>query len=113
LTPACPARRFFSSLLQRAAKLAPRLGGGSLSLLPVLAGTPARGEAPLAAAGAAGVVPERYQHLSAAQQRKLAAALAAAQQDERLKASSAEACVRTEARSWLLLHYACAAREWA
>ena len=93
-------RRFFSSLLQRAAKLAPRLGGGSLSLLPVLAGMPARGEAPLASAGAAGVIPERYRHLTAEQQQKLAAALADAQRDERLS-SSREACVRTEARRTL------------
>lgn len=38
-------RRFFSSVIQRAAKLHRRLGGGTLTLLPVLAGSPATGSA--------------------------------------------------------------------
>ena len=89
-------RRFFSSLLQRAAKLAKRLGGGSLSMLPVLAGVPARGEAALS--GSAAAAPERYQHLSEAQRAKLAAALQAAQGDPRLAGTRA-GCMRTEVRA--------------
>lgn len=38
-------RRFFASLLQRSAKMHRRLGGGSLTLVPVLPGVPATGQA--------------------------------------------------------------------
>ena len=80
--------RFFSSLIQRAAKLAKRKGGGSLSLLLVGAGVPARGEAPRPPPTA------QYKHLSEQQCAKLKVALEAAQQDARL--SQPEGCLRTE-----------------
>ena len=86
--------RFFSSLIQRAAKLAKRKGGGSMSLLMVGAGMPARGEAPLPPTTA------QYKHLSEEQRQKLKAALEAAQQDVRL--SQPEGCLRVEVR--LSLH---------
>ena len=82
--------RFFSSLIQRAAKLARHKGGGSLSLLLLGAGMPARGEAPLPPLTA------RYDHLSEQQRQKLRAALEAAQQDARLVQS--DGCLRTEVR---------------
>lgn len=81
-------RRFFSSLIQRAAKLHKRLGGGSLTLLPVLAGAPARGDGPRPAAVA------QYKHVSEAQRAKLQAALEAAR-GEQLR-SQQDGCVRTE-----------------
>ena len=87
LVPGC---RFFSSLIQRAAKLARQKGGGSLSLLLLGAGMPARGEAPLPPLAA------RYNHLSERQRQKLRAALEAAQQDARL--SQPDGCLRTEVR---------------
>jgi len=61
-------RRFFSALMQRAAKAHRRFGGGSLSLLMALAGTPATGVR-------RGVQPgvDRYKHLSPAQKAKLQA----------------------------------------
>ena len=80
--------RFFSSLIQRAAKLAKRKGGGSMSLLMVGAGMPARGEAPLPPPTA------QYKHLSEQQRQKLKAALDAAQQDVRL--AQPEGCLRVE-----------------
>ena len=83
--------RFFSSLIQRAAKLAKRKGGGSMSLLMVGAGMPARGEAPLPPPTA------EYKHLSEQQRQKLKAALEAAQQDVRL--SQPEGCLRVEVTS--------------
>lgn len=38
-------RKLFSALLQRAAKMNRKLGGGSMTLIPVLRGTPATGQA--------------------------------------------------------------------
>ena len=63
-------RRFFSSLVQRAAKLHERNGGGSLTLLLVLPGTPATGRKKKK--------PDlsKYQHLSPEMRAKLGAALA-------------------------------------
>ncbi|KAK9915373.1 hypothetical protein WJX75_008150 [Coccomyxa subellipsoidea] len=81
-------RRFFSSLIQRAAKLHKRLGSGSLTLLPVLAGAPARGEGPRPPDAA------QYKHLSEAQRAKLQAALEAARKDQ--LSAQQEGCVRTE-----------------
>ena len=83
-----PRCRFFSSLIQRAAKLAKRKGGGSMSLLMVGAGMPARGEAPQPLPTA------QYRHLSEPQRQKLKAALGATQQDLRL--SQPEGCLRVE-----------------
>ena len=88
-----PQRRFFSSLIQRAAKLHKRLGGGSLTLLPVLAGAPARGEGPRPPSAA------QYKHLSEAQREKLQAALEAAHQQQ--LGQQQEGCVRTEVRRTL------------
>ena len=82
--------RFFSSLIQRAAKLARHKGGGSLSLLLLGAGMPARGEAPVPP------LTTHYGHLSEQQRQKLRAALEAAQQDARL--SQSDGCLRTEVR---------------
>ena len=68
-------RRFFSSLIQRAAKMHRRLRGGSLSLLLVVPGVPARG----VRGALQGPHPHkdvlRYKHLSEAQKAKLLAAL--------------------------------------
>lgn len=87
-TKAMPGCRFFSSLIQRAAKLAKRKGGGSMSLLMVGAGVPARGEAPLPPPTS------QYKHLSEQQRQKLKAALETAQQDVRL--SQPDGCLRVE-----------------
>lgn len=65
-------------------------GGGSLSLLLLGAGMPARGEAPRPP------LTVRYDHLSEQQCQKLRAALEAAQQDARL--SQPDGCLRTEVR---------------
>jgi F0F1-type ATP synthase alpha subunit len=87
-------RRFFASLLQRAAKLAPRLGGGSLTLALVLPGVPASGRRAVGVGtdpssssstssddgGDGGPAPinlDAYTTLSPEQKAKLAAALAA------------------------------------
>jgi hypothetical protein len=67
-----------------------RLGGGSLTLLPVLCGMPARGEAPRRSVDMAA-----YKHLSQAQREKLVAALETAQKDERLVREE-EGSLRTE-----------------
>ena len=77
-------------MIQRAAKLARQKGGGSLSLLLLGAGMPARGEAPLPP------LATRYDHLSEQQRQKLRAALEAAQRDARL--SQPDGCLRTEVR---------------
>ena len=77
-------------MIQRAAKLARHKGGGSLSLLLLGAGMPARGEAPRPPLTA------RYDHLSEQQRQKLRVALEAAQQDSRL--SHPDGCLRTEVR---------------
>ncbi|KAK9824846.1 hypothetical protein WJX81_006563 [Elliptochloris bilobata] len=70
-------RRFFGSMLQRAAKLHRRKGGGSLTMLLVLPGLPARGEPTGARARVLAQDPDAkpYSHLSDAQRAKLAAAL--------------------------------------
>ena len=67
-------RRFFSSLVQRAAKAHRRLKGGSTTMLLLLPGVPASGEPP-PAAGAARNAAEGYKHLSEEQRAKLKAAL--------------------------------------
>ena len=79
--------------------MARRLGGGSLSLLQVLAGVPARGEVPLSRSDAA---LERYQHLTEAQRSKLVAALSAAQADARLSGVR-DGCMRTEVCAYALV----------
>lgn len=63
-------RRFFSMLIQRAAKAHRRRGGGSLTLVMVLPGCPASGASRRPCAPAAG-----YRHLSDPQRQKLEAAL--------------------------------------
>lgn len=85
-------RQFLSSLIQRAAKMKPELGGGSLTLVLSLPGMPATGERALAqtrrANGSNGAEPDmsKYQHLSEEMKAKLAAAL-------RAKAAAADAAV--------------------
>lgn len=95
--------RFFGALFQRAAKLHRRKGGGSLTMLLVLPGLPARGEAAGAGSRALALDPEAktYQHLSEPQRAKLAAALAArAASGDAARSAGAQpdGCVRTEAR---------------
>ena len=94
--------RFFGSVLQRGAKLHRRKGGGSLTLLLVLPGLPARGEAAGDRARILILGPNSpaYRHLSAAQRAKLAAALAgdAASAAAPGGAASQEGCMRTEVR---------------
>ena len=82
--------RFFSSLVQRAAKLNKRKGGGSLTLLLVLPGFPATGRTKKK--------PDltKYQHLSPELRTKLEAALRG-RADE--TSSSARETLRTEVRS--------------
>ena len=92
--------RFFSSLIQRAAKVHRRSGGGSLTMLAVLPGSPATGMAVSPAS-----VVAQYRHLSKAQKQKLLAALEAKQQQQTAAESSSleEGRVRTEVRcmpSW-------------
>ena len=71
VTAAAAQRRgFFSSLMQRAAKMHRRLGGGSLSFLLCLDGVPATGTR------AAPPKVADYKHLSEAQKAKIAAVLA-------------------------------------
>lgn len=82
-------RRFFASLLQRAAKLTPRLGGGSLTMALVLPGVPASGRMEIGGGGGGGgdgegggaapapINLDAYVTLSPAQREKLAAALTA------------------------------------
>lgn len=89
--------RFFSSLIQRAAKLHKRLGGGSLTLLPILSGVPAKGEAPRLRSVSTAV----YKHVSEAQRQKLRAALELAQKEERLSVPD-EGSIRTEVRPYTL-----------
>ena len=67
-------RRFFSSLVQRAAKAHTRLKGGSLTMLLLLPGVPATGEPP-PAEGVARNAAAGYKHLSQEQRDKLMAAL--------------------------------------
>ena len=66
--------RFFSSLVQRAAKAHTRLKGGSLTMLLLLPGVPATGEPP-PAEGVARNAAAGYKHLSQEQRDKLMAAL--------------------------------------
>ena len=70
----CARRRFFSSLVQRAAKAHTRLKGGSLTMLLLLPGVPATGEPP-PAEGVARNAAAGYRHLSEEQRAKLMAAL--------------------------------------
>lgn len=90
-------------MLQRAAKLHRRKGGGSLTMLLVLPGLPARGEPSGARARVLTADPDAkaYSHLSPAQREKLAAALAARSGAEG-EAGGGDAqpsgCVRTEVR---------------
>jgi len=89
-------------VLQRGAKLHRRKGGGSLTLLLVLPGLPARGEAAGDRARILTLGPNSpaYRHLSAAQRAKLAAALAgdAASAAAPGGAAPQEGCMRTEVR---------------
>ena len=87
--------RFFSSLIQRAAKVHRRSGGGSLTMLAVLPGSPATGMAVSPAS-----VVAHYKHLSRAQKQKLLAALEGRQQQQMAAESSSleEGRVRTEVR---------------
>ena len=87
--------RFFSSLIQRAAKVHRRSGGGSLTMLAVLPGSPATGRAVSPAS-----VVAQYKHLSEAQKQKLLAALEARQHQQTAAESSSleEGRVRTEVR---------------
>ncbi|KAL3150580.1 hypothetical protein ABBQ32_000390 [Trebouxia sp. C0010 RCD-2024] len=80
-------RRFFSSLIQRSAQVHRRLKGGSMTMLAILPGQPARGERQPAAAA------EDYSNLTPAQRDKLLAALAKRQP---LKAETLPGCVKTE-----------------
>ena len=82
------APRFFSMLVQRSAKMHRRKGGGSLTLLLVLAGRPATGQARRKPNVS------KYQHLSPELKAKLEAALES--QSELLRPSTSGA--RTEAR---------------
>lgn len=77
-------RRFFSTLVQRAAKMHRRKGGGSLTLLLVLPGKPATGRA------AKQVDPAKFQHLSPELRAKLEAALAAQAADSAQASSSGQ-----------------------
>lgn len=80
-------RRFFSSLIQRSAQVHRRLGGGSLTLLALLPGLPAKGERQPAATA------EDYPNLTQAQRDKLLAALAKRQPPV---AETLPGCVNTE-----------------
>ncbi|KAK9829697.1 hypothetical protein WJX72_007407 [[Myrmecia] bisecta] len=81
-------RQFFSSLIQRSAKVHRRLKGGSMTLLLVLPGTPATGQH----ASAAELVAQ-YKHLSPEQKAKLEAALRTRQP---APPEIPEGCLRTE-----------------
>jgi F-type H+-transporting ATPase subunit alpha len=80
-------RRFFASLLQRAAKLTPRLGGGSLTMALVLPGVPASGRrvggggdasaSSSSSSDSPAIDLDSYTTLSPVQREKMAAALAA------------------------------------
>ncbi|DBA79149.1 TPA: hypothetical protein ACH3X1_008983 [Trebouxia sp. C0004] len=80
-------RRFFSSLIQRSAQVHRRLGGGSMTLLAILPGQPAKGERQPAATA------EDYPNLTQAQRDKLLAALAKRQPPV---AETLPGCVNTE-----------------
>lgn len=93
-------------MLQRAAKLHRRKGGGSLTMLLVLPGLPARGEPSGARARVLTLDPnaKAYSHLSPVQREKLAAALAArggAEGEAGGGDAQPSGCVRTEVRSKL------------
>ena len=79
--------RFFSSLIQRSAQVHRRLKGGSMTMLAILPGQPAKGERQPAATA------EDYPNLTPAQRDKLLAALANRQP---LKAETLPGCVKTE-----------------
>ncbi|KAA6423081.1 MAG: F0F1 ATP synthase subunit alpha [Trebouxia sp. A1-2] len=80
-------RRFFSSLIQRSAQVHRRLGGGSMTLLAILPGQPAKGERQPAATA------EDYPNLTPCQRDKLLAALAKRQPPV---AETLPGCVNTE-----------------
>ena len=82
--------RFFSSLIQRSAQVHRRLGGGSMTLLAILPGQPAKGERQPAATA------EDYPNLTPSQRDKLLAALARRQPPV---AETLPGCVNTEVRS--------------
>jgi len=82
--------RFFSSLIQRSAQVHRRLGGGSMTLLAILPGQPAKGERQPAATA------EDYPNLTPSQRDKLLAALAKRQPPV---AETLPGCVNTEVRS--------------
>ena len=79
--------RFFSSLIQRSAQVHRRLGGGSMTMLAILPGKPARGEKQPAATA------QDYPNITSAQREKLLAALAKRQPP---KAETLPGCVNTE-----------------
>lgn len=81
-------RRFFSLLIQRAAKAHRDRGGGSLTLVMVLPGSPATGASQIQ------MEPSRYKHLTEAQRQKLEAALTDRQQESVTEQNTD--CVRTE-----------------
>lgn len=85
--------RFFSSLIQRSAQVHRRLKGGSMTMLAILPGQPAKGERQPAATA------EDYPNLTPAQRDKLLAALAKRQPP---KAETLPGCVKTEVP---LVHY--------
>eukprot|EP00884_Botryococcus_braunii_P012711 jgi/Botrbrau1/21440/Bobra.0216s0048.1 len=84
-------RRFFASLIQRAAKMNKSLGAGSMTLLMVAPGMPATGQS------APSLDPAQYQTLAPELRDKLLTALAGkAQQPQDPAAEAPAACVRTE-----------------
>ena len=80
--------RFFSSLIQRSAKVHRRLKGGSMTMLAILPGQPAKGERQPQSRG-----PQDYPNLSPQQREKLLAAL---QKQQPAKAETPVGWARTE-----------------
>ncbi len=95
--------RFFSSLIQRSAQVHRRLGGGSMTLLAILPGQPAKGERQPAATA------EDYPNLTPSQRDKLLAALAKRQPPV---AETLPGCVSTEVRTGAgLAAYGCCSKK--
>ena len=89
--------RFFSSLVQRSAKVHRRLKGGSMTMLAILPGQPAKGERQPDGRG-----PQDYPNLTPEQREKLLAAL---QKRQPPKAALPPGSTRTEVDTYPLLHY--------